>query len=170
MAGKRRRAPRTTNAFVEIRTRLIAEGKVTSEKMVALIIKERPGILVDEALEIQHAGLMRLASEVNSRKSGPLTSAQLDLFSEYAAAPKWIVVRVPDDTGVIQPVHKPVDSLTLREAKQFLAEHMTPRPAHSDEIEDFARMVTDLSRYAKNEGWTLGQCFKAKKERKRRSS
>jgi hypothetical protein len=136
--------------------------------MVALIRKERPEIIRDEALEIEQTGLMRLASEVNSRKSGPLTNAQLNLFSEYAAAPKWVVVRAPDDNGVIQPFHKPVDSLTLREAKQFLAEHMTPRPKHSDEIEEFARMVTDLSKFGK-EDWTLAQCFKASKARKRRS-
>jgi hypothetical protein len=169
MAERRRRAPRTSNAFSEIRTKLISEeGCSISEKMVALILKERPDIIQDEGLEIRHVGLMRLASEVNSRQSGPLSTSQLDLFSEYAAAPKWVVVREADDRGAVQPVHKPVDSLTLRQAKQYLADHMTPRPTHSDEIDELGRMVTDLSKHAKDDDWTLGECWHASRAKKRR--
>jgi hypothetical protein len=160
MTGRRRRAPRTTNAFAEIRTRLIGEGGAITEKMVAIFLKERPEIDHDEAQEIHHVGLMRLASEVNSRARDDLTSPQPDLFEKFPAAPKSVVLRAPDETGAIQPVHRPIDLLTVREAKQYIAKHMTPRPLHSDEIEDFARMVTYLSKYGKAD-WTLAECWEA---------
>jgi len=129
--------------------------------LIKILYRDHPEAIRAEAADILHIGLIRLANDTFSLRSGPATSAQLELFSEYGTG-KTVALRVTDATGRVIRIHKAVDALTLLEADRHIAqETKPPRPRQSKETIELARLVADVRKYGKSGSSTIGVCWTA---------
>ncbi len=161
MAERKRRAPRTRNFLAAIKGKIARKG-ASSEDIIAALYRDHPEAIRAETADILHIGLIKLANDTCSLKSGPATSAQIEMFAEYGTGP-MITLRVTDAKGRVSRIHKAVDALKLTEADRHIEEHTKPRPRQSKEIVELARLVGDVRKFGKSDSSTIGECYVAKK-------
>ncbi|MFZ1008884.1 MAG: hypothetical protein WAN65_18740 [Candidatus Sulfotelmatobacter sp.] len=159
MAERKRRAPQVRNHLAAIKSKVARKG-ASSEEIVAILTRDHPNAIRTETADILHIGLIKLANDICSLRSGPATTAQLEMFAEYGTG-RMVNLRVPDSKGRVQRIHKMVDALTKPEARNHIAENTKPaRPRQSKQIAELVRLVDDMDKYGEAD-WTLGQCWKA---------
>src|ERR1700688_4118911 len=82
MAERKRRAPQTRNFLAVIKGKVARKG-ASSEEIIAILLKDHPNAVRAETADILHIGLIKLANDTCSLRSGAATSAQLEMFAEY---------------------------------------------------------------------------------------
>lgn len=159
MAERKRRAPQVRNYLAAIKSKVARKG-ASSEEIVAILMRDHPNAIRTETTDILHIGLIKLANDICSLRSGPATSTQFEMFAEYGTG-RMVNLRVMDSKGRVRRIHKMVDALTKPEARRHIDENTKPaRPRQSKEIAELARLVDDMDKYGEAD-WTLGQCWKA---------
>jgi hypothetical protein len=151
------------NFLAAIKIKIARKG-ASSEEIVAILRRDHPNAIRLETADLIHIALIKLANDTCSLKSGPASTAQLELFAEYATD-KMITLRTVDGKGRIKRVHKAVDSLELVEARQYIEERTKPKPRQAPEIRELARLVDDMDKYKKSDHSTIGECWAIKQGR-----
>jgi hypothetical protein len=132
----------------------LAHKGATSEEIVAEFLKKHRATLDEELQDVLHVALIRLANRVCSRRPGKLTDAQIEMFKEYGACSKIMVLATDG-----QRKYKNVDSATLAEANEYVSWRTKPRTKHSKKIDELHRMVHDFEEAGYPETAVIGECW-----------
>ena len=160
MTERKRRAPQVRNHLAAIKNKVVRKG-ASSEEIVAALHRDHPNAIRAETADLIHIALIKLTNDICSLRSGPTTSAQMELFSEYKTD-KTILLRDVDAKGRVRKIHKAVDALEWIQARGYVDEHTRPKPRQTPAIKEMARMVDDMAKYKKTDHSTIGECWAIK--------
>lgn len=160
MADRKRRAPQVRNHLAAIKNKVARKG-ASSEEIVAILQKDHPNAIRAEVADLVHIALIKLTNDTCSLRSGPATTAQLELFAEYRTD-KMITLREVNAKGRVRRVHKAVDALEWITVREHVDEHTKPKPRQTPAIRELARLVDDMGKYKKSDHSTIGECWAIK--------
>jgi hypothetical protein len=133
-----------------------------SVQIVAAFKKLHPDVLARETAELLDMALMKIAGQVGSRGPAGATSAQMEMFEEYALPPT-LLIRTDDG----RRLHKSVLSITPKVARAYIAQHARPRArVLPNEVKELARLLDNVEPYKKSESSTIGECWIAYRDSK----
>lgn len=161
MSARKKLAPETRNLLAAIKGKMAPKG-AESAQIVAAFKRLHPDVLARETADLLDIALMKIAGTVGSRRPAGATSAQLEMFTEYALPPT-LLIRLDDG----RRIHKSVLSMTPKVARTHIAEHVRPRPrVMPAELKELARCLDDVEPYKKSESSTIGECWIAYRDSK----
>jgi len=156
MAARRKLAPETRSLIAAIKGKLAHKG-AASEQIVATFKKQHLAVLEREMPDLLDMALMKITGQVHSLRPGGATSAQLEMFTEYAIPP---TILIHETDG--QRIHKSVLAMMPKAARDYIADRTKPRPRKvPPEIKELVRLLDDVEPYKKSESSTIGECWVA---------
>jgi hypothetical protein len=158
---RKTRAPEVRNFLAKIKGKLAHKG-AGNEQVVSILEKQHPEAIKAELADIVHIGLMKLASESCTHRSGVESRSQLEMFAEYAT-PKMVYLRVVDSKGHVSKKQFAVGSLTPALVRQCVAENTrTQRPKLSPQMKELTRLADDMEPFAETAASTIDECWERK--------
>jgi hypothetical protein len=131
---------------------------VTSEELVEAVLKHHRKVIAAEQDDLNRIALMKLAAEVCDGRSGVETTAQLEMFAEYAA-PKMVTLRIADQKGKRRNLHITVGSLTIPQVREYVLESVQKAASKRDEeLKELARLADDIEGFNRDNS-TLDECW-----------
>jgi len=142
----------------------LAKKGVTSAELVEAILKHHRKMISAEQDDLNHIALMKLAAEACDGRTGVETTAQLELFTEYAV-PKMVTVRRKDAEGRLQSVHIALGALTIPQLREHVAEIAQKAYSKSDEeLKELARLADEMEEFKETPSSTVDECWVRYKE------
>jgi hypothetical protein len=158
---RKKLAPETRSLLAAIKGKMAHKG-AESEQIVAAFKKQHPEVLAREMPDLLDMALMKIAGQVGSRRPAGATSAQLELFTEYAIPPTLLI-----HTADGRRLHKSVLGMTPSACRDHISEQTKPRVRRvSAEVKELVRLLDDVEPYKKSESSTIGECWIAYRDSK----
>jgi hypothetical protein len=133
----KRRAPKIRAEFHAIISHLPSAGLSTLE-IVRKLQRDHKALIELEIADIIELGLMRLAGDALQLRSGATSTAQAELFAEYAV-PKKFTLRVRTPKGT-KSIHKDIANITINDAELYIEQHSRP-PTPKPDVAEVAGLL-----------------------------
>lgn len=160
MPVRKRRAPETQNHLAAIKAKMALRGAST-EAIVHAFMKRYSEVVVKERDDLVFSALMMFAGRVGASRPGSSTSAQMELFGEYAV-PKTVLFQLPDGTKR----HRQVETLTIAEGREHVTRRIRPSVRVPTKLKELIRLLDDVDPYKASDHSTIGECWEAHRQAK----